>query len=479
MHRRIGDGAGKERWVFLIFNGLHFFSTALFQDELSGLNGRLQGTVEDCHNGMDTTCLNFTASQFNGIYVSGFWMGCITSILTGFFVARFGVWVSSYWTGLCILFGSTLFTLGPYLSNQSAFAIMLIGRFSACIGVYGNFVVSGEVKSHWFSGKELALSFSIYFCCGRIGSIVAFTSVGSLLESLGLQNTLWVLWVLTQGATIFAVLSGWVYQNYTSARLDAQVLDDSAAVTYNLYTLGHLGTSCWLMCGVVFFFYGALNSMLADGTKFFIEMYNYSETKAAITVGIIPDIGLIAPLFGWLIDRYGYRDVVTCVATLFMLLAILLIAPVPVSAVMIIGLSCLALAYALDIACFWSNIAVLVTYPPYVVIGLGVGIASELLASGLLLLISGFILDDTSLTIEARWRNFFITVTLFAATAVVFAVVLVVYDWMKGGKKLREKTGVVPSMAAAEGNSVAVDDEMAAPLLKVQRSGLQYGGETN
>ncbi|XP_055332931.1 major facilitator superfamily domain-containing protein 1-like isoform X2 [Paramacrobiotus metropolitanus] len=373
--------------------------------------------------------------------------------------------MTSYLTAILLFLGSTLFTLGAYCSSSgSAFAVMLIGRLLGSIGIYGNFVVTGEVKSHWFSGKELALAFSIFFFFGRLGSIISFASVGTLLENLGLQNTLWILWGIDQVGTLCYILAGWVYKSHTSTRLDEKVIHDTAAsVQFNVSTLGHLGTSCWLMCTVIFFYYGAFNSVLADGTKFFIEMYDYSEAKAAVVVGIIPDISLIAPLIGWLIDKHGNRDVITSLGSLLLLVGLLIIAPIPADAAMIVGLSFLAVSFSMDIACFWSNIPVLITVPALAGVAIGVAIASELLASGLLLLISGFILDNTSNTTDIRWMNFFVLITLFAGIALVFTVILLWHDWRKGGWKLRRAAGggvdSIPAIMTAEGAPVPLPDE--------------------
>ena len=74
-------------------------------DEMSTLNGRLQGTAAACRNGTDPDCLHFSSSQFNGLYVAHFWVGAVAAFFTGFFVGRVGIFVASCCSAGCLLVG--------------------------------------------------------------------------------------------------------------------------------------------------------------------------------------------------------------------------------------------------------------------------------------------------------------------------------------------------------------------------------------
>ena len=85
---------------------LAYFTTEIVEDQLSLLTARLQGTAEDCTNGKDTTCLALTATEFNGLYVTGFWAGGLAASIAGFFIRKHGIWISSLVTAGLILVGT-------------------------------------------------------------------------------------------------------------------------------------------------------------------------------------------------------------------------------------------------------------------------------------------------------------------------------------------------------------------------------------
>ncbi|XP_055357570.1 uncharacterized protein LOC129602552, partial [Paramacrobiotus metropolitanus] len=151
------------------------FLSEFIVEQITILNGRLQGTADDCQNGNDPDCLHFSSVQFNGLFVAHFWAGGTAALLTGFFVGRFGVWIASIVSSVFLLVGMLLITIGPYsMSNDAAFALLLTGRIVYAIGYFGNITLSHEVKSHWFLGKELALAFALYMTMCRIGSVLTF-----------------------------------------------------------------------------------------------------------------------------------------------------------------------------------------------------------------------------------------------------------------------------------------------------------------
>ena len=72
--------------IFLQLNSTYF--SDYFRSRLSGI-------AAACHDGRDTACLDFNATAFNSFYVVLFWAGGITAIFSGFFISRYGVWVTS------------------------------------------------------------------------------------------------------------------------------------------------------------------------------------------------------------------------------------------------------------------------------------------------------------------------------------------------------------------------------------------------
>lgn len=96
---------GVDRWLFLTFTSLSLFASELVVEQLSVLNARLQGTAEACQTGADPSCLDLTAAQFNGLFVAHFWIGGISAIFTGFFVGKYGIFISSLVSAFVFLAG--------------------------------------------------------------------------------------------------------------------------------------------------------------------------------------------------------------------------------------------------------------------------------------------------------------------------------------------------------------------------------------
>ena len=72
--------------------------------------------------------------------------------------------------------------MGPYCeTTETAFGVIFAGRAVYALGFVGNIAISHEVKSHWFRGKELALSFAVYISSCRVGSVITYAAVGGEL----------------------------------------------------------------------------------------------------------------------------------------------------------------------------------------------------------------------------------------------------------------------------------------------------------
>lgn len=174
-------------------------------------------------------------------------------------------------------------------------------------------------------------------------------------------------------------------------------------------------------------------------------MYQYPESTAGILIGIINDISLFAPLFGFLIDKFGGRDLYTIAGLTFILIVCTVSAALPN---FFVGLttSFVGLSYAIISASLWSSIPI-VTTADVVGVAMGVTLGVQAFGSGLLLLVTGFLLDNTALAIEERWKRFFIFLTAFSAVGWILAALSMYFDNKSGGKRLR-KRHCLPAMAA-------------------------------
>ena len=146
---------------------------------------------------------------------------------------------------------------------------MLTGRLIFSVGCYAQLTLSHQVKSHWFLGRELALAFALYNDSSKLGSIVALASIGELVQRVGLQNTLWISFVICLMGPIAAVISGWVYKTYASVTLDVEIFVDSSRTgDFGFAKLTRLGREYWVIAAMVFFYFGPLFTIIADFPKF-------------------------------------------------------------------------------------------------------------------------------------------------------------------------------------------------------------------
>ena len=60
------------RWAFLTATCFQFFGGEILHESVGVLVARLSGYAEQCSDGADIHCKNFTASQFNGLFVASF-----------------------------------------------------------------------------------------------------------------------------------------------------------------------------------------------------------------------------------------------------------------------------------------------------------------------------------------------------------------------------------------------------------------------
>ncbi|OQV25650.1 hypothetical protein BV898_00585 [Hypsibius exemplaris] len=456
------------RWVFLFWSSLSFFVSQIFIDQTAPLVGRLTGKAEACRNGDDPDCLDLTATEFNSFYVVQYWVGGVAALSSGFFLARYGVWTTSCTSGSLSFLGMLMFTLGPYLAaSSSSYALMLVGRLIFALGIFTQVVLSHQIKSHWFLGKELALAFALYNVSSRLGSVCALTAMGAIVQQMGLQRTLWITLAMGVLAPVGAVLAGWTYKRHASASIDAAVYVDTNGIGhFGLRKVAQLGREFWTLSAMVFFFYGPLFTLIADYPKYLAERYQYDEASAGEITGVVSDIAFFAPLLGLLIDKIGWRDVLNSMATALFFTGLLLPATVrnlqPVAIPVLLGLS-----YAVLLVGLWCSIP-LVTAPADTGVAFGVSLGLQALSSGILLLVTGVLLDQTALDIAKRWENFFIFLASIGGMAFLLSGLSLYYDRQNPLRPLRMKHAI--SFITADANSAVNESSL---LLGLQEKDVQ------
>lgn len=121
-------------------------------------------------------------------------------------------------------------------------------------------------------------------------------------------------------------------------------VSDSASVWRPWQTLRQLSTLWWLVFTSHVLLSPILYSFSAFGPSFFIEQYAETSEEAGVLTSILYLSIIFAPLFGWIVDRVGFRCIVQCVAAGIVPLVFLLIHFTPLSPYLLMTL--LGLAFA-------------------------------------------------------------------------------------------------------------------------------------
>ncbi|GAU92056.1 hypothetical protein RvY_04200-2 [Ramazzottius varieornatus] len=447
-------------------------------DEMGILASRMSGLSPECiwNNGTDATCLTMTASEFNGLFVAHFWSGTISAIGTGYITGRFGIWIGSLCVALAQLLGMLIFTVGPYgPTTNVAYAVMLIGRIIFGCGFWGSSVVSQQVMSHWFFGRELAMAFSLYTNSIRIASIISFASLGTVAQKYGMQNTMWIVFGLAVLGPSSSVLGGWVYKRFAAISMaEERWLASSARTGISLSLIKKLSWHYWTVAIFFFATYGTLVSILADFAKFLTEARGLNEATAGVTTGIISDIGILSPLLGIVTDRYGWRDIQMIASSTFILTGLLVITTstsalsMPVIFCVLVGAG-----YVLFTSSVWSSV-VAVTTSTTVGVAMSITTAIQSFSGGAFLLMLGLLLDRNSMEERGTWMSFFVVLAVTVSVALLSALAALYLDRKNILRPLRSKHSTYVPAAAAEMNTAVDEVQPFAKANGSARGGYRY-----
>lgn len=144
--------------------------------------------------------------------------------------------------------------------------------------------------------------------------------------------------------------------------------------------------------------------------------YGYSEADASYIVGIIYDISVLAILFGWLTDRYGYREYWLLASALLLFTAFVAESTIPQFPAWLLT-TIIGLAYTTFGPTLWSSIPVVVL-PASVGSAIGVGKFFQSAGTATLTAIAGAILNLEVITKGPPWEAFVLILLVMSGIAV-------------------------------------------------------------
>jgi len=233
-----------------------------------------------------------------GLLVSLFALPTVfLAVLFGSFSDRWGSFKMGVISLILVITGTLIFAL------SHTFLYAGLGRVIAGVGAAAVFIVSAQIVSQWFRGREIGTAMGIFNTVMPVGAIVCFTTFGRLAESLGWRVPIFITMIIgAAGLASFLIL-----YKPVSNRLQGTTSDKEREAGL-FSSLLKVGTLMWLV-GFCWMWFGAsIVSFTTFAPDFFISK-GYTIGFAGFLASLLSwgPLGL-SPLIGRLMDKVGNNE---------------------------------------------------------------------------------------------------------------------------------------------------------------------------
>ena len=234
-----------------------------------------------------------------GLLVSFFALPTIfLAVLFGSFSDRWGSFKMGVISLILIIVGTLIFAL------SHTFLYAGLGRVIVGIGATAVFIVSAQIVSQWFRGREIGIAMGIFNTVMPVGAIVCFTTFGRLAESVGWRVPIFITMIVgAAGLASFLIF-------YKSVSKRPQGIASEKERQPGLFSsLLKVGTLMWLVGFCWMFFSASMVSFITFAPDFFISK-GYTIGFAGFLTSLLSwgPLGL-SPLIGRLMDKVGNNEV--------------------------------------------------------------------------------------------------------------------------------------------------------------------------
>ncbi|MFC1995381.1 nitrate/nitrite transporter [Chloroflexota bacterium] len=291
------------RWVIVI---LSHFGLLVFAFNLQSLPPILTLVIEN---------LKLTHAEA-GLLMSLFFLPAIfLGISAGYLSDRLGPLKIGSASFILLIIGTLIF------ATSSTFFFAALGRVIAGIGGITLNIVSIQILSRWFRGREIGTATGIYNTAMPIGTIISLTTFGALAESWGWRMPIFITMMISiVGLIAFLVL-------YKPALVPSQrtKTDKEERITGLFSNLMKIGVSMWLVGFCWMLFNASVISFLTFAPDFFI-LKGYSIGYAGFLASLLMwGAFVLSPMLGRLVDKVGNNDVFIMVGSILIAGAIYLV----------------------------------------------------------------------------------------------------------------------------------------------------------
>lgn len=261
------------------------------------------------------------------------------------------------------LIGSYLGLNNAYIKNQVLTAAMGFAIFGVGYEMCG--ITVSKVMVKWFTGHEMALAMGIQVAMARFGTGAALLCCHSLAQNYRLSTPIFFgLMSVCIGLMIYMVYClldvkfdrerAQVHQTYDETSDNKE--DEKFHFADLFTTLRNPGF--WLITLLCLLYYSALYPFLDFATKIMIYKYGVDPAFAGAIPSVLPFSTIVfTPLFGTLYDRKGQGATLMILGTTLMTTVIFVFTlPINSSAVAIVLMVILGLAFSLLPSAMWPSV---------------------------------------------------------------------------------------------------------------------------
>ncbi|MDY6856058.1 MAG: MFS transporter [Thermodesulfobacteriota bacterium] len=215
------------------------------------------------------------------------------------------------------------------------FLHLAIGRTVSGVGALVLAIGLPRFLIQWFSGKELGIAMGIFNTAIPLGSIISFSLLGRLGKGLGWHTSV----SLSGIVTFIALIAFLLFFKHPPSLNNASLRE----FNFQLPNFRETGISIWLLAMAWMWFNASLISLSTFAPDFFMEHRGFSIGFAGfLTSFIMWGSLLFSPAVGYIIDKWGFKEILIAISGLILGVVIFLIPYVPgflIFFMVLIGLS--------------------------------------------------------------------------------------------------------------------------------------------
>ena len=187
--------------------------------------------------------------------------GIFLSILAGLLSDRWGPFKTGVISLIIIIIGAFIFAV------SGAFIYASLGRIITGVGTATIAIVNAQILSQWFRGREIGTAMGIYHTGMPVGTIICFTTFGSLGESLGWQMPIFITVIMS----VVALAAFLILYKPAPDLQQRTTFDKEERVTGVFSSLMKVGVLMWLIGFCWMLFNAAIISFATFAPDFFVS----------------------------------------------------------------------------------------------------------------------------------------------------------------------------------------------------------------